>query len=108
MILTLPPKTRQLVDHYLNLRIGNQRIQCPYYQNVTGKRSAPVFVGKGLPEEIEREALRYYKKRGRKNLDRLEPNFIRFGMLMAGIGIDCSGLVVRILDTFLNEKGYRA
>lgn len=107
MILTLPLKTRQLINHYLNLRIGDQKIQCPYYQNVTGKRSKPVFVGKGLPEEIEEETLKLFVKLGRKDINRFEPDFIRYTMLMAGIGIDCSGLVVRILDTLLKEKGFK-
>lgn len=105
MILTLPPRTKQLIDHYLNLRVGNQLIQCPYYQNVTGKKSRPVFIGKGLPEEIEKEVLVFYKHL-KKDPNRSRPGVIRYAMIMASLGIDCSGLVIRVLDSWLKEKGY--
>lgn len=103
MILTLPSKTRQLVDRYLNLRIGKHLVQCPYYENITKKKSRSVFVGKGLPEDVERETLRVFENIN-EDVNKSSLDYIRYTMLMAGLGVDCSGLAVRILDCFLTEK----
>lgn len=106
MLLTLPPKTRQLIDHYLHLRIGKHLVQCPYYENITKKKSRSVFVGKGLPEDIERETLRVFENI-KEDVNKSGLDYIRYTMLMAGLGIDCSGLVTHILDLLLKEKGIK-
>ena len=102
--LCLPQKTRKLIKNYFELEIGSQKLQCPYFQNITRKRKNPVFAGKGLPKEIEKEVVKLFEK-GNKTLKKLSPDRIRFYMIMAGLGIDCSGLVTHVLDSFLQEKG---
>lgn len=104
MKLTLPPTTQKLVSEYLGLKIGPFVISCPYFQNITGKKTKAVFQGKGSPEEIAKETLKIITKSGR-DLTSYDKNSIRFNMVMAGIGVDCSGLAVRILDSLLKEKG---
>lgn len=101
-IYQLPTKTKKLINHYLALRIGPQKIPCPYFQNITGRRTTAVFAGKGLPQEIERETLKLFSKR-KKSLAKISKENIRLYMTMAGLGIDCSGLVTNILNCFLQE-----
>lgn len=104
MILFLPPRTRKLIDRYFHLKIGRFDISCPYYQNITKKIKKPVFAGKGLPEEIEKETIELFHKSG-KNLEKFDEFSLRYYMVMLGLGIDCSGFVARVLDSFLQEKG---
>ncbi len=99
--LYLPPETRSLINHYLALQLGPHKIRCPYFQNVTKKRVSPVFAGKGLPEEIEKEVKNIL---GQKLLSRVDSNQLRLYLILANLGIDCSGLVTNILDSFLKEK----
>ena len=103
MLLSLSPKTRKLINSYQNLKIGNYKVCCPYFQNIAKKKGGAVFVGKGLPEEIEEETVKLFRK-NRNNLEKYEPTSIRLYMVMAGLGIDCSGFATRIIDSLLNEK----
>ena len=103
MNLCLPPKTNKLINAYLNLRVGHHTVVCPYFQNIVGRKGNAVYTGKGLPKEIEKETIRLFNKRG-KNLDKLKPTIIRQYMVMAGLGIDCSGFVTRVLNTLMNES----
>jgi len=99
----LTNKTFFLVKRYFNLNIGPHVLRCPYFQNVRMITKLPVFVGKGLPEEIEKETLKLFKN-NQKNLIKLDPQSVRQYMVMGGLGIDCSGFVARILDSLLNER----
>ena len=103
-IFSLPPETKRLIDNYLTLRIGPHKIRCPYFQNISHRRTSPVFAGKGLPEEIEKETLRFFKKR-KKIVSNLSPDNIRLYMVMARLGVDCSGFAANVLCSFLQEKG---
>ncbi|MBX4205790.1 hypothetical protein KW795_01190 [Candidatus Microgenomates bacterium] len=100
MKATLPSKTLNLLDSYLNLRIFHFSFACPYYQNISNKKSKPVFVGKGNPDEIQKET----EKLLNSAINILDIQSVRLYMVMAGLGIDCSGLVCRILDQYLEEK----
>lgn len=102
-VLHLPPKTRNLVNHYLALRLGPQKIRCPYFQNIIHRRTTPIFAGKGLPKEIEKETLKLFNKR-KKLLSKLSSSSIRLYMTMGNLGVDCSGLVANLLNSFLQEK----
>lgn len=104
MKLGLPPLTRRTVAQYLALEIGPFTFPCPYFQNILGKKALAVFAGKGDPKEIKKETLKLFCKLG-KNFTSYDKESLRLNMVMAGIGIDCSGLVVRILDCLLREKG---
>ena len=84
--------------------IGPYRLRCPYFQNITNKNGKAVFIGKGLPEEIEKKTETLFKSLG-KDTNKLEPATIRKYMVMASLGIDCSGFATRIIDALLNERG---
>jgi hypothetical protein len=103
MELSLPPKTYNLIQRYANLKIGPHKVACPYYQNIKGRRNKAVYLGKGLPGEIEHEVKHLFRKNG-KDLNKYEPASIRLYMANAGLGIDCSGFVTRIIQSLLNEK----
>lgn len=92
-----------MIERYLNLKIGRVRVRSPYFQNIIGKKGRSVFVGKGNPFEIEREANNLFERSG-KDLDNFDENSIRHYMLMAGLGVDCSGFVANVLAEFLKEK----
>lgn len=98
MIKYLPVKTKNLVVHYQNLKIANLSVPCPYFENVDHKRDTIVNVGKGLPEEIEFAAEKLIK--GKKIHNSAEIHAI---LVKNEIGIDCSGLAVRIEDSLLRE-----
>ncbi|EKD58111.1 MAG: hypothetical protein ACD_57C00027G0004 [uncultured bacterium] len=103
MDIQLPPKTRLMVEKYIKLKIGKYEINTPYFENfVRKKRIKRVFAGKGTPEEIQKTAINLFKSHG-KNLYDFDPYQIRHYMLMASIGIDCSGFATNIIDTFLKE-----
>ncbi len=103
MKLSLPPKTYNLVQRYANLKIGPHKVACPYYQNIKGHKNKAVYLGKGLPNEIEHEIEHLFRKNG-KDLNIYEPASIRLYMANASLGIDCSGFVTRIIQSLLNEK----
>lgn len=104
MKIFLPPRTRRLIEKYFSLKVGKFKVSCPYFQNVSDKSGSPVFLGKGLPKEIEAEFKKILSLRPER-IKTLEPASVRHNMVMASLGIDCSGFAVRILDSFLSEKG---
>lgn len=105
MKLLLPETTSQLIKHYLNLKIGNKIVSCPYFQNVTNKRfPLAVFSGKGTPEQIEKASEKAFVNGGR-NISEYSADVIRFYMTMSDIGVDCSGFTARIIESLLAEKG---
>ena len=97
----LPPKTRALVNHYFNLRVKKRVISCPYYQNVWKRRKPAVFAGKGRPGQIEAEIEHLLQLK--PVLDRAPDNLLRFYLVQAGLGVDCSGLVSNILAELVRE-----
>jgi len=100
-VLSLPPKTTELLEKYLSLDIAGKNIVCPYYQNIWKKTKKPVFSGKGLPGEIEVEMKKLILQRPAIKL--YPAKKIRHAMIMAGLGIDCSGLVANLLNQYLKE-----
>lgn len=94
----LPEKTQSLIRQYLQIKVSGIEFPCPYYQNIAHKRGTSTYVGKGLPKDIEREAQKLFN-----TSNTLDIQSIRLYMVMAGLGIDCSGFVVRILDSLLQE-----
>ncbi len=104
MVLKLPKKTASEVDKYFNLKIGPYTVPAPYFQNITGKRGGAVHIGKGSPEDLEREANKLFSKRS-SDFNSIDAAAVRYILVMAGLGIDCSGFVARILLTLLAEQG---
>lgn len=104
MIIKLPGNTQKIIDNYMSLRLGRHKVVCPYYQNIANKRDKPVFVGKGLPKEIEYETKKLFNSLN-KDVNTIDPQTIRLHITMANIGIDCSGFTARIIESLLKEKG---
>ena len=106
MVECLSPKAESLVDNYLHIKVGPYVTPAPYYMNILSKRfSAPVWVGKGLPGEIEIEANKIYRKF--KPYFEDSPSQGHSLLVNAGLGVDCSGLVNNVLDAHLREtKGF--
>lgn len=99
----LPKNVSKLIKHYKNLKIGNHTITTPYFQGLNRPNKRPVYSGKGLPQEIEQEAIRLFSNKN-KNLRNIDSPTLRLYLVMAGLGIDCSGFAVRVLDELLKER----
>ena len=97
----LPPKAKDLLDKYLTIQIGKHKINCPYYRNTREAKGPAVAVGKGSPEEIKKHTIELL---GIKRINQMNPFELKLNMSMSGLGVDCSGLTVRILNSILNEK----
>ena len=102
MIKTLSPKAESLAENYLHIKVGPFATMAPYYMNILSKRfSKSVWVGKGLPTEIEAEADKIYRRF--KPYFENSPSQGHSLLVNAGLGIDCSGLVSILLDAHLQE-----
>jgi len=102
MIKSLSPKAEKLVENYLNIKVGPFVTAAPYYMNILSKRfSRPIWVGKGLPSEIEEEANKIYRRF--KPYFENSPSRGHSLLVNAGLGIDCSGLVSNVLGVHLRE-----
>lgn len=102
MIKSLSPKAEKLIENYLLIKVGPFATMAPYYMNILSKRfSKPVWVGKGLPSEIEAEADKIYRRF--KPYFENSPSQGHSLLVNAGLGIDCSGLVSIVLDAHLRE-----
>jgi hypothetical protein len=104
-ISSLPEKTKQLIKDYFKLDLGGQIVPTPYYRNVKRVRAElRSKVGKGLPDEIEQECMIFAKLRGFEFHGKSIGDIREF-MRSVGLGVDCSGFVAHVLDTYLKEIG---
>ncbi len=104
--LFLPRRTGYLINSYFNLPIAGKKIRCPYYKNVgvSQKRfGKKVFIGKSHPQEIVLIVQSLAEKFDIK-LEDLSASEIRDFMKERRIGIDCSGFVCWVLDSWYQEK----
>lgn len=100
-----PKEVQNLINNYFNLKINGRKVKTPYHINVKHVRAElRSLVGKGTPQEIEEEVNIFAKLRN-FNLEKATSEDIRKFMQREGIGIDCSGLVSHILDTWLRSEG---
>ncbi len=97
MTYKLPKEATEIIDHYFNLKIGNKKIRCPYYINLKRTKDLRALVGKGTPEEIELEVQIWAKLRG-IDLIKSSEKEIREFLINEGIGIDCSGFVIHVIN----------
>lgn len=98
MTKTLPKQALAMIEAYKNLNLGDKKVQCPYRMNTDGTRvGLKVFLGKGLPTEIEEEAV-LIAKRDKIDLSHLSVEGIREFLRENGLGVDCSGLIANILN----------
>jgi hypothetical protein len=100
----IPKEVQNLINHYFKLRINGKFVKVPYHINVKHVRGElRSLVGKGSPEEIEDEVNIFAKLR-KFNIAQATPEEIREFMQKEGIGIDCSGLVTHILNTWTKSE----
>lgn len=102
---TVPAQVEDLINEYFVLRVGESNFPVPYYRNVKRVRGdLRSLTGKGTPEEIYEETMIYSKLRG-VNLSKMSAMETRKFMMEQGIGIDCSGFVSHVLNTWTKSIG---
>lgn len=105
MIKTLPQPAIEIIDKYKALKINGKTVRSPYYRNVKRVRGdLRSLTGKGSPQEIVDETKIYAKLRG-FNLAKATSEEIREFQLSQGIGIDCSGFIMHVLNVLAKSKG---
>lgn len=95
--------SQKIIERYKNIKLGNKHVVCPYYINLSKKKDLRVMLGKGTPDEIEMEAKIWAKVKGVDFKNMSQSNLKKF-LIDRGIGIDCSGFVVHVLDAWFFEK----
>lgn len=100
----LPEAGINTINDYESIEVGNKKVVAPYYMNKRKlKGGLRVMIGKGSPDEIEREVMVLAQVKG-FDIDKAEPSEVRKFMQDRDIGIDCSGFVVHVLNAILKDK----
>lgn len=123
MTETLPHECYNVIRAYFCLDFGpahlvrrlaqdgdkDRVIICPYYRNALHQRrfGSVAETGKGTPEEIIHETFAKAAMM-RISLSEFNADQIRAFMIREGIGIDCSGFVVRVLDPWITHRSGRS
>lgn len=103
--LRVPQSVQSFIEQYRHLEIGEQEVRVPYYRNVKRVRGElNSLVGKGSPKEISDEVKIYGKLRD-FNIKKASAEEIRQFMEEQGIGLDCSGFAVHVIDNWLRGLG---
>lgn len=103
--ISLPQEVKDTAEHYFELSLGGKKVKCPYYMNLKHEKAGlRVMIGKGSVDEIIHEVMVWAQLKG-IDLNALSEQEIRAFMIKKGIGIDCSGFVVYILDKYFQIKG---
>lgn len=101
----LPEVVQNLIKEYFELPLGGKKVKCPYFMNLKKERAGlRVMVGKGSAEEIVHEVKVWAQLKG-IDLNEASEQQIREFMLKKGIGIDCSGFAVYVLDAWTKFLG---
>ncbi|MEP7103676.1 MAG: amidase domain-containing protein [Candidatus Dojkabacteria bacterium] len=100
--LKIPEIGYKTIDSYINLDLGGKKIVTPYYINSKKGKDLRAMVGKGTPEEIVMEARILEKIKG-VSFDQMSEKEVKQFLIDRGIGIDCSGFVVQVLDSIYLE-----
>lgn len=97
-----------VLDSYEHLKIGEKKINTPYFNNRTSnlRGALRVLIGKGTAQEIidETRIIALRDKLELENFDEIE--LVKF-LTDHKLGIDCSGFVYYILDAELKTQGKR-
>ncbi len=101
--LVINEAAKTLINRYNSLQLGGKSVVCPYFINIHKARDLRVMLGKGTPDEIEMEAKMWAKLKG-ANFEEMSTTQIRQFLMDRGIGIDCSGFVVHVLDAWFKAK----
>lgn len=100
---TIPESVRNLFNQYDNLTLGNKNVTTPYYINDKRRKDLRAMVGKGTPEEIIVEARIWEKLKG-ANFETMSEDQIKEFLMTKGIGVDCSGFAVHLMNAWYKEK----
>jgi hypothetical protein len=103
MTKTILPLVQQKIDEYKNLHFDKNLVCTPYYINATKHKDLRVMVGKGTPEEIIMEAKIWAKIKG-FNLETSSPAEIKKFLEEKGIGIDCSGFIIHVMNELVKVQ----
>ncbi|MBN1331828.1 C40 family peptidase [Candidatus Dojkabacteria bacterium] len=102
-IESLPESVLNLAQKYFELPLGGKKVVCPYFMNIKKQRAGlRVMVGKGSWAEIVHETKVWAQLKG-FSLEKAGEGEIREFMMKLGIGIDCSGFVVYLLNQWMKE-----
>jgi len=104
--LTFPKDIPDFINCYFKLPIAGKKIRCPYYKN-DGKSKIKfgerISIGKGSPQEIVLAVEKLVIKT-KKSLKKWSAEELRNLMKKNMIGVDCSGFVCWVLDSWCQEK----
>lgn len=101
--LVLPEAAQKAIESYQKLNLGGKSITCPYYINNNRTKDLRAMVGKGTPEEIVMEAQIWGKLKG-MHFEQMSEEDIKQFLMDRGIGIDCSGFVLHVLDYWFKAQ----
>lgn len=102
-ISELPKSAQLIINQYRMLNLGGKNVQCPYFINTKRRKDLRAMVGKGTPVEILMESKIWEKLKG-VNFDELDSKEIKEFLLNKGIGIDCSGFVLHVLNAWYRDR----
>ena len=103
--IEIPQIAKDTIKEYTELNLGGKNVQCPYFINTKKRKDLRALVGKGTPEEIIMEAKIWEKLKG-LDLNKMNKEEIKEFLTAKGLGIDCSGFVLHVLDSwYRSEKG---
>jgi len=92
------------IRRFQELQYPGKTVTCPYFMNKRKQRAGlRVLIGKGSPEEIEREVSVDAHLKG-FDLTKATEVEIRKFMLERDIGIDCSGFIVHVLNSVFKKQ----
>lgn len=100
----LPKAASDVIKQYQELPLGGKKVTTPYFMNKRKLRGGlRVLIGKGTPQEIAME-VKINAQLKNIDLSRMDANQIRQFMQERDIGIDCSGFVVQVLNSWCRSQ----
>jgi len=97
---------QEKINEYQHLKLGNVEVVTPYFINDKRRKDLRAMVGKGTPDEIVMEARIWEKLKGAHLVD-LDEESVKQFLTDRGLGIDCSGFIVHILDAYFLKVKHR-
>jgi len=95
--LVISKQVKDAINEYSNLHLGDKEVCTPYYINEKRHKDLRAMVGKGTTEEIQMEARIWEKLKG-LDFNNMSSKEIKQFLTDRGIGIDCSGFVIHVLN----------
>ena len=106
MTQELESTIQQKINEYTHLKLGNSQVVTPYFINDKRRKDLRAMVGKGTPEEIIMEARIWEKLKG-VHFEQMDAPSIKEFLTSRGLGIDCSGFIVHILDAYTTQTMHK-